>query len=220
MIKELKKEKTELENSKDKEGNIESIPTYVEREYEFQFAWDRHATFLNAQSRAMSELRSLIRQFEEMAHIDDERRLKLEQRLGIEKTKAEVALFPQSFVDQMIGRCSVDGAKIFMNCNPGYPYHFVKTELIDKKKEKRVYYLQFNMDDNLSLSEKVKERYKRMFSSVFYQRYILGLWVMTEGLIYSMFNEKEHVVPSHLRQYKQYYISCDYGTQNPMAFGL
>jgi uncharacterized protein YjcR len=45
MIKELKKEKTELENSKDKDGNIESFPTYVEREYEFQFAWDRHATF-------------------------------------------------------------------------------------------------------------------------------------------------------------------------------
>lgn len=93
MIKELKKEKTELENSKDKDGNIESITTYVEREYEFQFAWDRHATFLNAQSRAMSELRSLIRQFEEMTSEDDERRLKLEQmKLGIEKTKAEIEL--------------------------------------------------------------------------------------------------------------------------------
>jgi uncharacterized protein YjcR len=90
MIKELKKEKTELENNKDKDGNIESIPTYVEREYEFQFAWDRHATFLNAQSRAMSELRSLIKQFEEMTSEDDERRLKLEQmKLGIEKTKKE-----------------------------------------------------------------------------------------------------------------------------------
>ncbi|EIJ79126.1 yqaS, phage-related terminase small subunit [Bacillus methanolicus PB1] len=90
MIKELKKEKTELESSKDKDGNIESIPTYVEREYEFQFAWDRHATFLNAQSRAMSELRSLIRQFEEMASMNDERRLKLEQmKFGIEKTKKE-----------------------------------------------------------------------------------------------------------------------------------
>lgn len=132
----------------------------------------------------------------------------------------EAALFPKSFIDQMIGRCSVDGAKIFMNCNPGSPYHFVKTELIDKKKEKLVCHLKFTMDDNLSLSEKVKYRFKRMFSGVFYQRYILGLWVMAEGLIYSMFNEDEHVVPSHPRKYEQYYISCDYGTQNPMAFGL
>ncbi|WP_339176245.1 phage terminase small subunit [Bacillus sp. PS93] len=61
-----------------------------EKEWEFQFAWDRHATFLNAQSRAMGELRSLIKQFDQLAHEQDERRLKLEQmRLNIEKTKAE-----------------------------------------------------------------------------------------------------------------------------------
>ncbi|MGE8207669.1 phage terminase small subunit [Heyndrickxia sp. NPDC080065] len=86
MIKELKKRKYEVIPTDD---SIEQVTT--EEEYEFQFAWDRHATFLNAQSRAMSELRSLIKQFDEMAHVDDERRLKLEQmRLGIEKTKAEV----------------------------------------------------------------------------------------------------------------------------------
>ncbi|QBJ83529.1 phage terminase small subunit [Bacillus subtilis] len=62
-----------------------------EKEWEFQFAWDRHATFLNAQSRAMGELRSLIKQFDQLAHEADERRLKLEQmRLNIDKTKAEV----------------------------------------------------------------------------------------------------------------------------------
>ncbi|EID42869.1 phage terminase small subunit [Parageobacillus thermoglucosidasius] len=81
IIKELKKEK---EFSTENGGGTET-------EWEFQFAWDRHATFLNAQSRAMSELRSLVKQFNELAHEDDERRLKLEQmRLGIEKTKAEV----------------------------------------------------------------------------------------------------------------------------------
>ncbi|MFJ5794454.1 phage terminase small subunit [Bacillus atrophaeus] len=62
-----------------------------EREWEFQFAWDRHATFLNAQSRAMGELRSLIKQFDDLAHSEDERRLKLEQmRLNIEKTKKSI----------------------------------------------------------------------------------------------------------------------------------
>lgn len=65
--------------------------TMLEKEYELQFAWDKQAKFLQAQSRAQSELRSLIKQFDEMAHKDDERRLKLEQmRLGIEKTKAEI----------------------------------------------------------------------------------------------------------------------------------
>ncbi|MGG1199672.1 phage terminase small subunit [Bacillus inaquosorum] len=62
-----------------------------EREWEFQFAWDRHATFLNAQSRAMGELRGLIKQFDQLAHEEDERRLKLEQmRLNIEKAKKDI----------------------------------------------------------------------------------------------------------------------------------
>ncbi|WPC40632.1 PBSX family phage terminase large subunit [Clostridium sp. JS66] len=132
----------------------------------------------------------------------------------------EVALFPQNFVDQMIGRCSVDGAKIFMNCNPGSPYHFVKIEFIDKAKEKNILYMHFTMDDNLSLSEKVKERFRRMFSGVFFKRYILGLWVQAEGLIYDMFDEIKHKVQTIVRDYKEFYISCDYGTQNATVFLL
>ncbi|MCY7971046.1 phage terminase small subunit [Bacillus spizizenii] len=81
MIKELKK----------KRSLISEVSEIEEEEYEFQFSWDRHATFLNAQSRAMGELRSLIKQFDQLAHEEDERRLKLEQmRLNIDKTKAEV----------------------------------------------------------------------------------------------------------------------------------
>lgn len=87
MIKELKKSKSEV--FQDDNKAITTIPT--EEEYEFQFAWDRHATFMNAQSRAMSTLSSLIKQFDELANKDDKRRLELEQmKLGIEKTKAEV----------------------------------------------------------------------------------------------------------------------------------
>jgi PBSX family phage terminase large subunit len=132
----------------------------------------------------------------------------------------EVALFPQSFVDQMIGRCSVDGAKVFMNCNPRGPYHYIKVEFIDKARDKKIYYLHFTMDDNLSLSAKVKERFRRMFSGVFFKRYILGLWVMAEGLIYDMFNEAVHKVPTISRNYIEYYVASDYGTQNPTTFGL
>lgn len=100
----------------------------------------------------------------------------------------EAALFPKSFVDQMIGRCSIEGSKIFMNCNPAGPYHWFKTEYIDKAQEKRILHLHFTMDDNLSLSEKVKERFRSMFDGVFFQRYILGSWVLAEGIIYDMFN--------------------------------
>ncbi|HBH3438271.1 TPA: helix-turn-helix domain-containing protein [Clostridioides difficile] len=76
MIKELKKHEI-TENS-------EKI------EYEFQFAWDRQASFLNAQSRAMSELRSLIKQYDEIIHKDWNLATE-EQKTRVEKLKCEVA---------------------------------------------------------------------------------------------------------------------------------
>lgn len=110
----------------------------------------------------------------------------------------EVALMPQSFVNQVTGRCSVEGAKIFFNCNPDDPNHFFKKEHIDKADEKRYKYLHFTMEDNPSLSERTKERYRRMYEGVFYQRYILGKWVRAEGLIYTTFaNNKEKFLIQH-----------------------
>ncbi|MFR0872324.1 MAG: hypothetical protein ACLSG5_13630 [Oscillospiraceae bacterium] len=81
-------------------------------------------------------------------------------------------------------------------------------------------YLHFTMDDNLSLDEKIKARYEGMYSGVFYDRYIRGLWTVAEGLIYTMFNKDYHVVPSVPRDYEEYLISCDYGTLNPTSAGL
>jgi PBSX family phage terminase large subunit len=74
-----------------------------------------------------------------------------------------------------------------MNCNPEGPHHYIKEEFIDKAKEKNVYHLHFTMDDNLTLSQKIKDRYKRMFTGVFFKRFILGLWVAADGLIYQLF---------------------------------
>jgi len=132
----------------------------------------------------------------------------------------EVALMPQSFVNQATARCSVDGAKFWFNCNPAGPYHWFKLEYLDQLEEKNMLHLHFTMDDNLSLSERVKERYKRMYHGVFYKRFILGLWVLAEGIIYDMFDKDKHVAATEYRSYTDYYVSIDYGTQNPTTFGL
>lgn len=132
----------------------------------------------------------------------------------------EVALMPESFVNQATARCSVDGSKLWFNCNPEGPHHWFKTEYLDNLEEKNMLHLHFTMDDNLSLSEKIKERYRRMYSGIFYQRFILGLWVLAEGVIYDMFNKDKHVVPVEQRRYSKYYVTIDYGTQNPTTFGL
>lgn len=103
----------------------------------------------------------------------------------------EAALFPKSFVDQAVARCSVDGWKFWMNCNPEGPHHFICEEYLnpEEMKRKKVYHLHFTMDDNLSISSKRKEEYKNAWphGSVFYKRFILGLWVAADGLIYQQF---------------------------------
>lgn len=132
----------------------------------------------------------------------------------------EVALMPRSFVEQAMARCSVSGSKFWFNCNPESPGHWFYKEWIRKAAERNMLYLHFTMDDNLSLDEKIKARYEGMYSGVFYDRYIRGLWTVAEGLIYTMFNKDYHVVPSTPRNYEEYLISCDYGTLNPTSAGL
>ena len=125
----------------------------------------------------------------------------------------EVALMPRSFVEQAMARCSVSGSKFWFNCNPESPGHWFYKEWIRKAAERNMLYLHFTMDDNLSLDEKIKARYEGMYSGVFYDRYIRGLWTVAEGLIYTMFNKDYHVVPSVPREYEEYLISCDYGSE-------
>lgn len=133
----------------------------------------------------------------------------------------EVALMPESFVNQATGRCSVDGSKFWFNCNPDGPYHWFKVNWIDKRKEKNLLYLHFTMDDNLSLSEKIKKRYRTRYTGVFFERYIRGLWKMAEGVIYDMFDEAKHVCHTLKSLIEaNYYVSCDYGTQNATVFLL
>lgn len=133
----------------------------------------------------------------------------------------EVALMPESFVNQATGRCSEEGSKFWFNCNPDGPYHWFYVNWIQKVKEKNIVYLHFTMDDNLSLSDKIKARYRSMYTGVFYQRYILGLWTVAEGIIYDMFDQLKHVY-NQLTDLlpNQNYISVDYGTQNATVFLL
>ena len=107
----------------------------------------------------------------------------------------EVALMPESFVNQATGRCSVTGSKMWFNCNPQAPAHFFKKKWIDRAEELNLLYLHFTMDDNLSLNEKIKARYRSMYTGVFFKRYILGLWVAAEGVIYDLFaNDKSQFI--------------------------
>lgn len=131
----------------------------------------------------------------------------------------EVALMPESFVNQATARCSVEGAKFWFSCNPNSPFHWFKKEWINKVTEHKVLYLHFTMDDNPSLSEDVKNRYKTLYTGVFYKRYILGLWVAADGIVYPMFDPDVHAVQLK-RNWTRIFVAGDFGIQNATTFGI
>lgn len=133
----------------------------------------------------------------------------------------EAVLQPESFVSQAVARCSEEGAKLWFNCNPDGPFHWFKLEWVDKCSEKNALHIHFELDDNPSLSDAVKNRYKRMFTGVFYDRFIKGMWVLAEGVIYSMFDRNMIIkaVPAGVKIVGKW-IACDYGQSNATVFLL
>lgn len=132
----------------------------------------------------------------------------------------EVALMPRSFVEQAMARCSVQGSRFWFNCNPGGPEHWFYQEWVKKCQEKNLMHLHFTMEDNLSLSPEVRKRYERLYTGVFYDRYVRGLWVAADGLIYDCFDPSRHVLRTPPETEGRCYVSVDYGTRNPTVFLL
>lgn len=131
----------------------------------------------------------------------------------------EVALMPKSFVEQACARCSVEGSRMWFNCNPAGPSHWFYRQWILEAEERNALHLHFTMEDNPSLSEGIRRRYQRLYSGVFYRRFILGQWAQAEGRVYDFF-EPEMVKTAPDGTYEKWYISCDYGTVNPTSMGL
>lgn len=134
----------------------------------------------------------------------------------------EASLMPASFVNQAMARCSVEGSKFWFNCNPEGPYHWFKTEQIDKAEEKKYLVLKFKLEDNLSLTKEIVDRYKSMYTGLFYKRYILGEWTLAEGTVYDCFDTDKNtyeVLPDIIRQKELIpYYGADYGINNPMVY--
>ena len=132
----------------------------------------------------------------------------------------EAALMPRSFVEQAIARCSVNGSKLWFNCNPEGPQHWLYQEWVLKAQERRALHVHFTMEDNPSLSPDIRERYRRNYSGTFYQRFVLGEWCAAQGLVYDFFDPVRDAAEVPQGPFSEWRISVDYGTVNPASFGL
>ena len=182
------------------------------------YAKDRYTMRWRRSDKILEVSRGTVRNyFEVFGGKDESSFMLIQDRTFAGVLMDEVALMPQSFVQQAMARCSVDGSRLWFSCNPDNPNHWFYLDWIQRSKERNALYLRFSMEDNPSLSEKVLNQYKSRYSGVFYDRYIRGLWVAAEGLVYPMY---DNTVPTEQRPYEKYVISMDYGIQNPTAMGL
>ena len=100
--------------------------------------------------------------------------------------------------------------------NPQYPDHWLK-KFLDSNAD--IFSQTYTIDDNPFLPESFKENLKKEYEgTVYYDRYILGLWVRAEGLVYPMFGDG--CITQEIPDTGDYYISIDYGTLNPFSAGL
>lgn len=136
----------------------------------------------------------------------------------------EVTRNPKSTVEMAISRCSLPGAKMFLNMNPASPYHFLYTNYIDNKeliKAGSVKVWKFLLEDNPNLPKEYVEELIRVNKKnpLFYKRNILGQWVIAEGAIYDMFDEDRHVIDNR-PPCDEINLCCDYGVSTVTTFGV
>lgn len=155
----------------------------------------------------------------------------------------EAATLPESFWNMLVSRLSVAGAKLWATCNPEGPRHWFKINWLDKAKfwidhhgehhDRRdafdlltpddpnrpldLHRFSFTLDDNAhNLDPEYVASTKGMYSGLWYQRMIQGLWSMADGVIYDMFDPARHVVDD-LPTMRQLWMGIDDGVNHPAA---
>ena len=132
----------------------------------------------------------------------------------------ETALMPRAFVEQAVARCSVRGSQLWFNCNPEGSEHWFYKEWIEKAESRGALRLHFTMEDNPGLPPEIRQRYERLYTGVFYRRFVLGEWAAAQGLVYDFFDPDKDAAEVPDGPFSAWRVSVDYGTVNPLSMGL
>lgn len=128
----------------------------------------------------------------------------------------EVTLIPEAFFTTLLGRLSVDGARLMGTTNPDSPAHWFKEKFLDRADALGWSVWHFTMEDNPGLSDAYRKRVAAEYTGLFHRRFILGEWVSAEGAIYDMWDPSRHVIPfEELPEITRTLgVGLDYGTTN------
>ena len=133
----------------------------------------------------------------------------------------EATTLHDSFVKEVISRCSGEGARIYMDTNPENPTHSVKTDYIDKDGQMlsngqlNIKAFNFTLYDNTFLNKEYVESIEASTpSGMFFDRDILGIWVASEGVVYQDFNKDIHYVKEANTEFKKIFCGVDFGWEH------
>lgn len=134
----------------------------------------------------------------------------------------ELTLFGEDFFAMLLSRLSEPKAKLIATTNPDSPKHWLYENYIERRHELNMLVMEFLIEDNTFLDSVYVEELKKEYVGVFYDRFILGQWVVAEGLVYRVFEEKKSTIVKKcdIAGYNEFYVSIDYGTVNPCSMGL
>lgn len=135
----------------------------------------------------------------------------------------ELTLYPESFFRMLDRGLSLDNSILIGTTNPDNPKHWLKVNYIDRKHELDLFYQKFTIYDNPYLSKSVIKNLEKNFTGLWKKRFIFGEWVASSGSVYGdSFNEDIHVIDTSIFLEKciKYYVSIDYGINNPCTFGF
>lgn len=131
----------------------------------------------------------------------------------------EVTKLPKDYFIMLLSRLRKPGAKLIGTTNPDSPAHWLKKEYIDRSDELDLLDVRFTLQDNTSLEKEYVEAVTKEYTGVYYKRFILGEWVLAEGIIYPEYQNAVCNAPEWPKtgQKIERCISVDYGTQNAFA---
>lgn len=133
----------------------------------------------------------------------------------------EATTLHDSFVKEVISRCSGEGARIYMDTNPENPTHSVKTDYIDKDGQMlsngqlNIKAFNFTLYDNTFLNKEYVESIEASTpTGMFFDRDILGIWVASEGVVYQDFNKDVHYIKEANTEFKKIFCGVDFGWEH------
>lgn len=129
----------------------------------------------------------------------------------------EITLLPEAFWDQLLGRMSVPGAKLFGTTNPDNPTHWLRKKFLLRARHLGMRHWHFTLDDNPGLDPAYVAAIKREYVGLWYKRFVLGEWCLAEGAVFDMFDDARHVVSDAQMPGISRWVGTgvDYGTTNP-----